>query len=437
MAHHWHAAHDSAWALIGAWRAAAQAGRAVAAAERLDLLARVLELWDQVPDASTRIGADHVQVLEQATEAAHDAGEFERGIALATSALRELSAADEPVRAAKLLRSRGQFRLKLGRPDFAKDLLAALDCVPGWVAPATRVDILLALAHCPPKITIERSYAEEALALARQVADEAGEANALLTLAMFNAEPGAQAPSGSGPLELISQAREMAARHGAEDVLLLAAVSESHLLEGAGEHERAAAAARRGTMSADERLLSRSSGSVLAINEAEPLLALGRWDEALQVAGGAMNLYLAPTPMHRATLQVITGSILLARGALEPAASSLHAARDALRSARHEDQHQLPLARLEILFALEADGPAAAVAATSRILDRFELSGSSPRYAWPVVAAGASAVLAAVRQAGASPVTSGSGRTRRGRRNGCARWRRSSRCSARRSGLAS
>ena len=88
MAHHWHSAHDSAWALIAAWQAAAQAGRAVAAAERLSLLARVLELWDQVPDAAERIGADHIQVLEEAIAAAHDAGEFERGIALATSALR-------------------------------------------------------------------------------------------------------------------------------------------------------------------------------------------------------------------------------------------------------------------------------------------------------------------------------------------------------------
>ena len=33
-------------------------------------------------------------------------------------------------------------------------------------------------------------------------------------------------------------------------------------------------------------------------------------------------------------------------------------------------------------------------------MDRFELSGSSPRYAWPVVAAGASAVLAAAGLAG-------------------------------------
>jgi DNA-binding CsgD family transcriptional regulator len=101
--------------------------------------------------------------------------------------------------------------------------------------------------------------------------------------------------------------------------------------------------------------------------------------------------------MHRATLQVITGSIRLARGEREAATASLLAARDALSLARHEDQHQLPLARLEIVYALETDGPAAAVAATARILDRFELGGSSPRYAWPVVAAGTGAVVAVRR----------------------------------------
>ena len=135
-----------------------------------------------------------------------------------------------------------------------------------------------------PEITNERSYAEEALALARRTGDEANEANALLTLAMYNADPGQQAPSDSGPLELIAQARDMAERRGAEDVLLTAAVNESHLLEGAGEHELAAEAARRATASADAQLLSRTSGSVLAINQAEPLFALGRWDEALTIS---------------------------------------------------------------------------------------------------------------------------------------------------------
>ena len=402
MAHHWYSAHDSAWALMAAWQAAAQAGRAVAAAERLSLLARVLELWDQVPDATERIGADHGRVLEEATAAARDAGEFERGIALATSALKELDPAAEPVRVAELLGNRGHFKMKLGRNDYAEDLSDALDYVPVDVSPGTRVDILLALAHCPPKVTNERSYAEEALALAQQVGDEAKEAYALLTLAMFNADPGQQAPPDSGPLDLIAQARAKAERRGAEEVLLNAAVNESHLLEGAGEHERAAEAARRATVSADPQLLSRTSGSVLAINQAEPLCALGRWDEALKITTGAMDLYLAPGPMQRALLQVITGSIALARGDLAASAQAVLAARDALGSARYEDQHQLPLARLEILFALGHDGPAAGLAAASRTMDRFELSGSSPRYAWPVVAAGVSTVLAAARLA---PVT--------------------------------
>ena len=71
--------------------------------------------------------------------------------------------------------------------------------MPADVAPATRVDILLALAHCPPKVTNERTYAEEALALARQVDDEAKEANALLTLAMFNADLASRHPRTAVP----------------------------------------------------------------------------------------------------------------------------------------------------------------------------------------------------------------------------------------------
>jgi DNA-binding NarL/FixJ family response regulator len=400
MAHHWHSAHDSVWALISAWRAAAQAGEALAAAERLSLLARVLELWDQVPDAAERIGADHVRVLEEAISAAHDAGEFERGIALATSALRELDPAAEPARVAQLLKNRGHFRMKLGRKDFGQDLEDALTYVPADVEPVIRMEVLLSLARCAPQVTRERDYAEEALTLARQAGDEANEANALLSIAMFNADPGQQAPPGSDPLELIAQARAMAEHRGADDVLQHAAVNESHLLEGAGEHQLAAEAARRAIESTDAQRLSRAYGSLLAINQAEPLWALGRWDEALAMATGAKDLYLAPGPMHRAILQVLAGSIMLARGDLAATAQTVLAARDALGSARYEDQHQLPLARLEILLALDRDGPAAAIAATSRAVERFELSGSSPRYAWPVVAAGTSAVLAAARQAG-------------------------------------
>ena len=47
----------------------------MAHAEQLRMLDRVLELWDRVPDAAARIGADHARVLEEAVEAAVDAGE--------------------------------------------------------------------------------------------------------------------------------------------------------------------------------------------------------------------------------------------------------------------------------------------------------------------------------------------------------------------------
>jgi ATP/maltotriose-dependent transcriptional regulator MalT len=194
----------------------------------------------------------------------------------------------------------------------------------------------------------------------------------------------------------------MASRRGAEDVVLLAAVSESHLLEGAGEHERAVEAARRATADADPQLLARTSGTVLAVNQAEPLFALGRWDDALAIADAALDHFLAPGPMNRALLHVITGSVRLARGDLDAASRSLMTARGALRSVRYEDQHQLPLARLEILLALAREGPTAGLAAASQTMDRFELGGSSPRYGWPVVTAAAFAVLAAARLAGPS-----------------------------------
>jgi predicted ATPase len=66
QARHWYAAHDTGRALVSAWQAAGRAGRALAYAEQLGMLSRVLELWEQVPDAAQRIGAGHGTVLEAA-----------------------------------------------------------------------------------------------------------------------------------------------------------------------------------------------------------------------------------------------------------------------------------------------------------------------------------------------------------------------------------
>jgi predicted ATPase/DNA-binding CsgD family transcriptional regulator len=385
MAHHWHSAHDSAWALIGAWQAAAQAGRAVAPAERLSLLARVLELWDQVPDAAERIDADHARVLEEATCAAQEAGEFERGIALASSALKELDPSASPVRVAQLLESRGYFKKNLGRKDFLDDFSAALAIVPADT-PAARIPILLSAARCVPAVTMEHSYAEEALALAREAGDEANEANALLSLAMFHAGPGQQSGVGSGPVELIAQARAMAVRMGKHALVVRAAINESHLLEGAGQHELAVEAARRGFAGEDERYyIGPTSRSLLVINQIESLFALGRWDEAIGVTDGARDFQFTSLPLHRSTLTVLAGRIALARGDVEAAASAAATAAELLRGSPYEDSYQIPAGLLQMSLRLATAGAAAAVSAAAEALEGYELSGGSPRYAWPLV----------------------------------------------------
>jgi DNA-binding CsgD family transcriptional regulator len=396
MAHHWHAAHDSVWALIGAWRAAAQAGRTVAPAERLSLLARVLELWDQVPDAAERIAADHVRVLEEATCAAQEAGEFERGIALASSALKELDPSVSPVRVAQLLENRGHFKMNLGRKEFQDDFSAALAIVPAD-APAARIPILLAAARCVPVVAVERSYAEEALALARRAGDEANEANALLTLAMFRAGVGQQSDVGSDPMELIAQASTMAERTGEHDLVAKAAISSSHLLEGAGRHELAVEAARRGTAGQDECYLARTSRTLLVLNQVEPLFALGRWDEALAMADGARDFQFTSLPRHRSMLTVFTGRIALARGETGAAAEAAATAAELLRGSPQEDQYQFPLGLLEIGLRLATAGTAAALEGASQVVEGYELSGGSPRYAWPLLAGVAEACLVAAR----------------------------------------
>jgi len=79
QAFHWYAANDATRAMVSAWQAAGQARRSLAYAEQLAMLSRVLELWEQVPDAVQRVGADHVAVLETAVETADLAGEKDQG----------------------------------------------------------------------------------------------------------------------------------------------------------------------------------------------------------------------------------------------------------------------------------------------------------------------------------------------------------------------
>lgn len=384
-AHHWYSAHNTTWALIGSWQASIQASNAVALAERLMLLDRVLELWDQVPDAAARIGASRTRVLEEAASAARDAGDAHRGLAFVELALAELDERTEPVRVALLLRRRFAFRKDLGLAPSEGDLHRALALVPDGAAPSARAELLLAFSHCG--ISIEgpeyRARGDEALRLARQLGDRDAEAQALANLAMLTAGRSQAAGSDSESSRLLGQARQIARQGTAYHPAMKLMINETHLLCGAGEFERAADAARHGIADAERHGLARTSGAFLAINLAEPLWHLGRWDEALAVTARALDL--APQPRTRAGLWLVDGSIAAARGDCARAARRAAEIRAVLARSGYEDQHHLPLAEIDIQVALGTGGPDAAVAVAAGLLSQYDVSSSSPRYAWPLV----------------------------------------------------
>ena len=233
-----------------------------------------------------------------------------------------------------------------------------------------------------------RVAAEEAVVIARQTGDAATEAAALVTLASGE-------PIG-GSVEriraLLAQARAVASQAKAYQPLLEAAIIESDMLEGTGLHELAATVAREGLTAAREYGLARTYGAVLASNLAEPLLSLGHWEEASEVIEAALRLF--PPRLTRTDLWRLAGDLALARGDLAAAAESVASMRLVLDDMRYHDHYHLPLARLETEVPLAQGGPQGALSAVEDALDRFDVR-QSPRYAWPLLVAGARACAAA------------------------------------------
>ena len=206
---------------------------------------------------------------------------------------------------------------------------------------------------------------------------------------MLEAGPSEIAVPGGKPLQLLTQAKSVLAGADAFHRSLKLVIYESHLLCGAGEFEQAAQVARQGIVDAERRGFARTGGAFLAINVAEPLFSLGRWDEAAAVAERALDL--APPPMTRASLWIILGWIAAARGDLDAAARRAASSRAILSRAVYDDQFHLPQAELDVALTLAADGPAAAVAAAAGLLARYDVSASSPRYVWPLLVTAAMA----------------------------------------------
>ncbi|MGH3240496.1 MAG: ATP-binding protein, partial [Spirillospora sp.] len=139
LAVHWQGCGDHGQALAAAWRAAGERRAAAAFAEQLDLLERVLGLWDLVPDAADLVGLARHEVLEAAAETAGAIGDPARGLPLIERALDE---SDGDPTTARRLTLRAMMRGFQGSEDELDDLWQAERLATGRV----RVPVLARLS---------------------------------------------------------------------------------------------------------------------------------------------------------------------------------------------------------------------------------------------------------------------------------------------------
>ncbi|MEU9023026.1 AAA family ATPase [Actinomadura sp. NPDC048394] len=394
LSHHWKAANDATWALVASWRAAADARKALAYAECLTMLSRVLNLWDRVPDAAERIGADHTKVMEDAAAAADLAGEYDRGLKFATAALKEVEAAGEDAmdteRWASLLELRGHMRYEMARPGFVDDLRAAVKALPADPPTVLRARVLATFAtyvRFSTDIPEAQAAAAESLAIARKLNDPVAEAQALITLFCADIDYSDYSAATEGTLAEIERIVTAAGNHR---VLLRYYVIKSHFLEGAGRHEEAAAVAAQGKELAREYGVARTQGTFLCINQAEPLVSLGRWDEAIAVMNHAMEQ--EPAVTIRTSLLVLSGAVALARGDFATARERLAGSREIMRLKMKwlKTQDYFSTLWLEARMALAEGRPQDVLPPVERVIEEAGLPDDA-RYALPVLVAGVTA----------------------------------------------
>ncbi|MEE6260477.1 helix-turn-helix transcriptional regulator [Plantactinospora sonchi] len=378
LAHHWYAAHDFPRALTATWAAAEAAGSRYAYAEQGRLLERVLELWEQVPDAARRLGMDHVTVLEATLAATSTAGDYSRALTLTRATLAELDQTAEPMRAARVLLLRGRLLRTLGKADGVDDLRQAYVLAAEVSDDPGQARLLADIAFQVAKVDRNEAarIAEEAMAAARA----SGRDDAVTAAILATGWACSLRVSAEESLADLRRAEQLARATGDSQTLVTALVALSDGLCEIGRYAEAAEAAATGFVEARRVGISRSTGAFLLSNQAEALIALGRWDEADDLCGEAARLDLPGITGHH-WLQ-LRAWLHLARGQAD-AEELVDRALAFLR--RPYFALELPLYELRVEAALRSGDLPSAVAAAHVLLDRP--LDSYPRYGWPALAA--------------------------------------------------
>ncbi|NYH54387.1 DNA-binding CsgD family transcriptional regulator [Nocardiopsis arvandica] len=402
QAHHYNAAQELPSALQAAWWAAVRASDTLAYGEELDMLERVLALWDRVPDARERVqGLSWAEVVSRAAGAAVEAGRPRRALDLADEALATLSEDDRDdhtlmVRAC-LLRRRGLARAEEACGSGIIDLITALELhpphMPGYV-------ILLAIlaretmVHrgdrrgTPGQERLKeldkagrstRALAEEAIALAGSAGQEdmCAAADARITLGGLHMD--------SGDLErgrpLIEEAIGYAAEISDPSLEARGAGNLGHFLRELGHHEEGLAVLEESLARHEAMGWASVHKTFNHQNRAEIYFELGDLAGARRIVEAVLRTH--PLNKHRYYVDAVLVRAAAAQGDLAAArrAMQVPGRSDALTSQR------MNIVQLSLLALLETDLAAGAVddalAVSERTLERLVLE-SAHGYTWPM-----------------------------------------------------
>ncbi len=380
IAHHWHSARDDLWALISAWEASEKATKAFAYTEKVQLLERVLTLWDKVPDAAERIGADHTTVLERASEGAYAAGDVDRALKYVKAALAELDDETAPERVAELLVRMASCKKERGRPGPIEHLRRAERLVPlpseTRTLVLTRLGTLLIMAD---EIVEGTALTTEALRIAREMGDECREADLLMNLSLGHSIN----DDLEAALAVNARAQAIGTRLKTGRVVLRALANNVDALENLGRSEEAVDLAVEAEKLAREYGRYRNQGVFIANNRAEALESLGRWDEAIDLIN--RSLMLDPSPLNRWHLLRVRIQIGMARGEREQALADLTEVGALSGRTEEYTQERILNTRAALQWHLLTGDPEAALTKAEKALNSWPLS-RKPMLGWRLLA---------------------------------------------------
>jgi ATP/maltotriose-dependent transcriptional regulator MalT len=282
-----------------------------------------LALWDKVPDAEQRVGADRVSVLSRCADAVSWAGDAARAAQLARQAVALADEARQPQRVGLLHEQLAACLRELGDPGALAEQQEAVRLVAPGPTPQ-RARALLSLAwHLVrmARFAQAKALAEEATATAVEACARIEEADARSALGQALAHLGQP----DAAIAELGTARRLAADAGDVPATLRTTVNHADVLLAAGHLDLAARVALGGIQEARSLGLARYFGQILAAHATEALAAAGRWDEADRVSRQGMDAPLAPETAAR---------LPLARAALDLGLGNLDAAEAQLRTAR-------------------------------------------------------------------------------------------------------